>query len=289
MISTIGGHAEARIEVPNKRLIFAAAAPSASTANHKAERFGAGRAGSSRTALCSAVTTVSYNHRLLSRAARSQPRTVSGGIPSRSAIGRCPVPLAAASSAAPIVSASTPRPGTHQAGSSTCVRPHAGPPLGHLLVRDDDHCVRLLTRAPRFRRPTAIGKGGSVLTVPDQTTQSQPHPGTVRCRTATGMNGLRRDTEHTGQAHRKRPKVPWWSPPTTTLNIMIAGPSPPNALGARNFGLEFTVDRHRKSTQIGTRSVPQDRGDTPKITRISKPVIRDWRDFSIERALDLKI
>ncbi len=32
------------------------------------------------------------------------------------------------------------------------------------------------------------------------------------------MNGLRRDTEHTGQAHRKRPKVPWWSPPTTTLN-----------------------------------------------------------------------
>ena len=35
--------------------------------------------------------------------------------------------------------------------------------LGHLLVRDDDHCVRLLTRVPRFRRPTAIGKGGSVL------------------------------------------------------------------------------------------------------------------------------
>ena len=58
MISTISGHAEARIEVPNKRLIFAAAAPSASTANHKAERFGAGRAGSSRTALCSAVTAV---------------------------------------------------------------------------------------------------------------------------------------------------------------------------------------------------------------------------------------
>ena len=43
VISTISGHAEARIEVPNKRLIFAAAAPSASTANHKAERFGAGR------------------------------------------------------------------------------------------------------------------------------------------------------------------------------------------------------------------------------------------------------
>ena len=36
------------------------------------------------------------------------------------------------------------------------------------------------------------------------------------------MNGLRRDTEHTGQAHRKRPKVPWWSPPTTTLNTQYA-------------------------------------------------------------------
>lgn len=33
------------------------------------------------------------------------------------------------------------------------------------------------------------------------------------------MNGLNRDTEHTGRAHRKRPKAPWGSPRRMTLNM----------------------------------------------------------------------
>jgi hypothetical protein len=58
------------------------------------------------------------------RAARSHPRTVPGGRPRRSAIGRCPAPRALATSAAPITSAPSRRRATQHAGSSTCVTPH---------------------------------------------------------------------------------------------------------------------------------------------------------------------
>ena len=56
--------------------------------------------------------------------ARSQPRTVEAGRPSRSAITRCPAPAAFASSARPITSPASARRARHHAGSSTIVAPH---------------------------------------------------------------------------------------------------------------------------------------------------------------------
>lgn len=55
------------------------------------------------------------------RAARSQPRTVSGGRPSRPAIRRCPPPSAARCSASPIRSTPSRRRAARKAGSSTWV------------------------------------------------------------------------------------------------------------------------------------------------------------------------
>ena len=56
--------------------------------------------------------------------ARSQPRTVEAGRPSRAAITRCPAPAAPASSASPITSPASARRARHHAGSSTWVPPH---------------------------------------------------------------------------------------------------------------------------------------------------------------------
>jgi len=60
-----------------------------------------------------------------SRAARSQPRTVLGGRPSRRAIVRCPAPPAAIRNASPITSEASRRRGTSHDGASTCVVSHA--------------------------------------------------------------------------------------------------------------------------------------------------------------------
>ena len=56
--------------------------------------------------------------------ARSQPRTVEAGRPSRPAITRCPAPAALASNPRPITSPASARRARHHAGNSTCVTPH---------------------------------------------------------------------------------------------------------------------------------------------------------------------
>ena len=97
---------------------------------------------------------------------RSQPRTVSFGTPSRSAIGRCPAPAALAASAAPITATASRRRSKHSSGNKH-VRPGARAALraprpqppdaaDHTLARVPPRTQRSLAgRAPQRPRPSA--------------------------------------------------------------------------------------------------------------------------------------
>jgi hypothetical protein len=111
---TTTGHLEA---VP------AAAASTAATASRNGEPAAAAGTGSTPTPTSNTVK----NPRTASAReanARSHPRTVAPGRPSRAAIGRHPDPAAFAASAAPITSTASARRTSTDTGSNTCVTPH---------------------------------------------------------------------------------------------------------------------------------------------------------------------
>lgn len=103
------------------RSATAAAAPTtAATASANRDPAGAGTPGSGPV---STNNTVNATRTASARPAnrRSQPRTVSAGLPSRAAITRYPPPAARAASAAPITSARSARRNSATTGSSTWV------------------------------------------------------------------------------------------------------------------------------------------------------------------------
>jgi hypothetical protein len=90
--------------MPNRAPTPAAVAPIAAMASAHADPAGPGSTGSGARARHQRVNTARTGS---TRAAkrRSQPRTVSGGRPSRAAISRCPAPVAFAVNPAPITAA----------------------------------------------------------------------------------------------------------------------------------------------------------------------------------------
>lgn len=108
---------------PGQRDPAATAAPTIDdTASRSAVPDDAGTTGSTPTATINVVkNTRTASAR--SRNTRSQPRTVSPGLPSRAAAVRHPEPEVDAASAAPITSAASARRASKPAGNSTCVTP----------------------------------------------------------------------------------------------------------------------------------------------------------------------
>jgi len=106
------------------RAATATAAPTiAATASANSDPAAAGNTGSGQVSTSSAVNAT---RTACARAAnrRNQPRTVSGGRPSTTAIARHPAPAAFAASAAPITSARSARRANATTGSNTCVPRH---------------------------------------------------------------------------------------------------------------------------------------------------------------------
>lgn len=106
------------------RAATATAAPTiAATASATGEPIAAGVTGSGHV---STSSTVNAARTTCARAAnrRNQPRTVSTGRPSLSAIARHPTPAAFAANAAPITSTRSARRNSATTGSNTCVTSH---------------------------------------------------------------------------------------------------------------------------------------------------------------------
>jgi hypothetical protein len=124
--------------------VAAAAAATATTASASPDPAGSSGTGSPLTAAAARVNS-SLSRPAFPAARRSQPRTVPSGTPSAAATGRCPRPLAAAASAAPITGPSSALRSSSRAGSRTCVAPHA-------LHRDR----RGRTTVPRLPGPNTV-------------------------------------------------------------------------------------------------------------------------------------
>ena len=166
----------ATVPTPGTMAAAAAAAATAATASAAGDPAGAGSGGSVTRLAASAVNTDRTRSARRVKA-RSQPRTVEAGRPSRPAITRCPDPAAFASSARPITSPASARRARHQAGSSTCVRPHPR----HRARRGQNH-----TSGPsgsRTRRSAALPHLAS--TPPHDGQVSSPPPS---CRSTTSRS-----------------------------------------------------------------------------------------------------
>lgn len=145
---------------PNRRVAADVADPIAATASATTDPAGGGRSspGSSRNA-----NAVNSARSAPARAAnrRSQSRTVVAGRPNRAAIGRCPWPVAFASSAAPITATASTRRSRHTTGINTCVTAQPAHPDRRGRSRSDwSRCRTSRCRAhPHGRsRPSQSGQ-----------------------------------------------------------------------------------------------------------------------------------
>ncbi len=121
VMNTANSHGHAPLW-PRRRTHARAAVASAWTASPSGEPAGM-IAPCSASSACAQRTPEQRKSSARRLAARSHPRTVPGGRPSRAAIVRCPSPRAPCRSASPITSAPSHRRGTDHAGQSTCVDP----------------------------------------------------------------------------------------------------------------------------------------------------------------------
>lgn len=136
---------------PHRPTIAAAAASTAATASANGDPAGPAGAVSERTRTANPVNTMRIGSaREANR--RSQPRTVPAGRPNAAAIHRCPRPAALASRPALITAATSARPDSATAGSSTCLP--AQPPQ---RARRGRSRTRLRTARSQRTRPKPHG------------------------------------------------------------------------------------------------------------------------------------
>ncbi len=113
-------HADTAPITPNRRRAAIAHAPITSTASANTDPAGSNAAARQSSSTSSPVHSARTASAFPAKA-RSQPRTVDAGRPSRAAIGRCPCPRALARNAAPITSTASARRTRHETANSTCV------------------------------------------------------------------------------------------------------------------------------------------------------------------------
>jgi hypothetical protein len=185
------------------------------------------------------------------RAERSQPRTVAGGRPRRSAIGRCPTPRALASSAAPITWAPSRRRGTQHPGSSTCVAPH---PRQH-------------ARRGRTRRSPASSRTVRGRAQPHGASAPPQHghpscPAASAASTASELSTVATKTV-TSHAHAIEPRrpLPRWEG-ATRVGDHDSRPATVQPASRRY------AERHRREQSCACRN---------KAALNRCPVVRDWR------------
>jgi hypothetical protein len=143
--------------VPNRAVTALVAAPNAASTSRHGDPVAFGTdwstpANRATTMKCTRAGSSRAPHR------RSQPRTVSAGTPSHTAIRRCPRPAARAVNAAPITSAASARRSSTVTGSSTCVTRHPR----HRARRGRSEPT------PRTRRGRAHPHGASTPSQPGQ-------------------------------------------------------------------------------------------------------------------------
>ena len=173
----------ATVPTPGTMAAAAAAAATAATASAAGDPAGPGSGGSVTSAAASAVNTDRTRSARRVKA-RSQPRTVEAGRPSRPAITRCPAPAAFASSASPITSPASARRARHHDGSRMCVTPHSR----HRDRRGTSHaCPSGLSSLPGSRTRRLAPFPHLASTPPHDGQASSPSP---NCRSTTSRSAF---------------------------------------------------------------------------------------------------
>ena len=173
----------ATVPTPGTMAAAAAAAATAATASAAGDPAGPGSGGSVTSAAASAVNTDRTRSARRVKA-RSQPRTVEAGRPSRPAITRCPAPAAFASSASPITSPASARRARHHDGSRMCVTPHSR----HRDRRGTSHaCPSGLSSLPGSRTRRLAPFPHLASTPPHDGQASSPPP---NCRSTTSRSAF---------------------------------------------------------------------------------------------------